>query len=126
MTAETDLFTEFESIGEILGFVLHKEGPEALEELLDNLIEDNAIDADTLYGAANGLVAAGMVDGAEMVAKAADGADGLPDPAPALIASIMSDPIKGNVKARLASLYRQGRCTMDDLVVAGIGSDTLY
>jgi hypothetical protein len=113
MTSEPDLFAEFESIGEILGFVLHSEGPQALQQLLTIA----ALDADTLYQAADGLAAAGMMDGAELVAKAADSAA---DQIPAEIASILASPNPANQRALLATMHRNNRLKMDDLMTAGV------
>ncbi len=118
MTTEPDLFAEFESIGEILAFVLHSEGPKALQQLL----KIAALDQEALHLAADGLAAAEMMEGPELVAKAADQIE---DQSTSEIARIIADPVRGNRRAYLAQAYRRGRIDMDDLEAAGVDNDTI-
>jgi hypothetical protein len=67
MKTKPDLFAEFESISEILAFIFHREGVEALQQLLDQITE--IVDFETLIDAADGLDAAGLPDGAAIIRK---------------------------------------------------------
>jgi hypothetical protein len=48
-TTKPDLFADFKTASEILAFMLHLEGPEALQQLLNHLLETKPIDAQSLY-----------------------------------------------------------------------------
>src|SRR5262245_39911801 len=76
----------------------------------------------TLLETADKLETAGISEGASIIREAAEN---IADQTTAEIAAIMNDPIRGNVRARLAQAYRQGRVTMDDMVTSGIDPDTL-
>ena len=67
METEPDLFAEFESISEILAFIFHREGAEALQQLLNQIT--NMVDFETLVDAADGFDAAGLPDGAAIIRK---------------------------------------------------------
>jgi hypothetical protein len=113
----SDVFGEFESFSEILGYVFHAQGPEALLELL----KIAALDADTLHQAAKEMSAAGMDEAAELVAGAA--ARAAPTRASVEIAKIREMDDEVWRKARLAELYRRGQIILADM--AGFPAETI-
>jgi hypothetical protein len=109
MTTEEDVWAQFETYAEILGFVLFKEGLEVLKELLDQAATN--IGYKDLLQVADQFKAAGFADGAQIVL---DMADKIKDqPSPEMI-RIMQDPNPHNRKACLAYRYRQGWLTDAD------------
>jgi hypothetical protein len=117
-----NLFDSFETDDEIMAFVLDREGTEGLKQLLDILVAEHRMDQESLREAAGRLEAAGLLQGAAIVMEAAEQ---IADHAPAEIAAIISDPIRADQRAHLASLCRQGRITLGDMVTGGIDAGTI-
>jgi hypothetical protein len=76
------------------------------------LIEAHSIDRDSLLTAADKLQDADLLDAA---AKVRGAADDVADHTAADIAEITADSIRGNIRSRLASLYRQGKIDIDTI-----------
>jgi hypothetical protein len=117
-----NLFDSFQTADEIMAFVLDRAGTGGLKQLLNILVAEHRMDQESLIEAAGRLEAAGLLQGAAIVVEAAEQ---IADRAPSEIAAILADPIRANQRAQLASLYRQGRITLDDMVTGGIDADTI-
>jgi hypothetical protein len=117
-TTEEDIFDNFD-IAEILAFTYHGHGEEALQGLLNRL--GLKAGYGMLMDAADKLDAADMGEGAEIIRKAAaelsDEGVGITD--------VLCDPVKGNVRARLASLYRNGQICLEDMIENGVAPDDI-
>jgi hypothetical protein len=115
-----NVFDNFETADEIMAFVLDRAGTEGLKQLLSILIAERRMDRESLMEAAGRLESAGLMQGAAIAMEATEQ---IADQAP--FAAILADPIRANQRANFASLYRQGRVTLDDLVTCGIIADTI-
>ena len=91
-------------IDEVFAIVWSHEGQESLKYLLNTYLENGTADRDVLFDVADRLQDAGLVDAANVVREAAGQMD---DPAIALIADVLDDPVRGNVKSRLKPLSQE-------------------
>jgi len=115
-----NLFDSFETADEIMAFVLDRAGTEGLKQLLSIFVAERRMHRESLMEAAGRLEAAGLMQGAAIAMEAIEQ---IADQAP--FAAILADPIRANQRANFASLYRQGRVTLDDIVTGGIDTDTI-
>src|SRR5215831_4678789 len=116
-----DLFDSFETADEIMAIVLDRAGTEGLKQLINILVAEHRMDQESLTEAAGRLEAAGLLQGATIVMEAAEH---IVDQALSEIAAILHDPVRANQRANLASMYRRGRITLDDMATGGIDADT--
>jgi hypothetical protein len=108
MTNDPDIFGGCE-LDEIFALVFDQEGADGLRVLLARA----ALDRESLTTAGDRLEAAGLLEAAGIVRESAARAA---DPKALEIAAILEDLIPGNRRALLASMFRKGIISMDDLV----------
>jgi hypothetical protein len=117
METEEDIFVGCD-LDEIFALVFDQEGADGLRVLLARA----ALDRESLTTAGDRLEAAGLLEAAGIVRESAARAA---DRRAVEIAAILQDPIPGNRRALLASMYRRSVVSMADLIPQGLDSDAL-
>ena len=114
-----NLFEGCETIDEILALVLDAGSPEALQGLLDHLIETETLYREDLELAAERMATAGLPQATiilEATAKARSQIE-------VEIETHLADPVNG--RSRLASMCRRGQATLEQMEACGADTDTL-
>jgi hypothetical protein len=106
-----DPYADFETLDEVLAFILHEGGPETLKKLLAEADFSHAGDRQVLQRAADGLEAAGLLEGSAIVIEAVEQLQNRVCPE---VLVIMADPNRHNVRAGLAQLFRRNLLTEID------------
>ena len=112
MPTEDVLFTNCESIDEVLFRMLDEAGLEGLRALMNLVVKNKTVDRQHLLDAADKLEQAGLLDATGTVRHAAVAIEDQPSPD---VRIALSDDNWENVRARLASLSRKGKLSPADV-----------